>query len=286
MNVPEMIVKFLRQIDISEMIYALGAGVLAFWLLRTSLGRRALISSQPRRNNMPRYVPFAILIFWVTITTLGLVAADHLLENEPDHVSVLWGNLIQCFGSTVSIVLMAFLAHRSFARGLKGLGFNPRKLLRDIPFAFLNLLAAWPVVAAVLVITGLIGKFLFGSDFTIEPHQELQVLRQYSQWPIATVIFINAAIVTAVFEEMLFRGFFQTMIRSHIYRPWPSILLSSALFTASHSIVNISHWPALFVLGVCLGYAYEKSGSLFRPIIIHSVFNGLAVIAVLLTART
>jgi membrane protease YdiL (CAAX protease family) len=36
---------------------------------------------------------------------------------------------------------------------------------------------------------------------------------------------------------------------------------------------NPGHWPALFVLGVCLGYSYEKSGSLFRPIFIHLFFN-------------
>jgi membrane protease YdiL (CAAX protease family) len=282
MNVFETIVKFLRQTNSSEVIYILGAGILAFWLLRNSLGRRALTGSQLRRNNMPRYVPFAVLIFWVTITTLGLVAADYLLKNEPNEVGALWDNLIQCFGSTVSIVLMVFLAHRSFARRLKGFGFSLRKLPKDIPFAFLNLLAAWPVVAAVLVVTGLIGKRLFGPTFEIEPHQELQTLRQYSQWPIAAVIFINAAIVTSIFEEMLFRGLFQTMIRSHIYRPWLSILLSSVLFALAH--VNVAHWPALFVLGVCLGYTYEKSGSLFRPIIIHSTFNGLSVIAVLLAA--
>ncbi len=282
MNLFETIVKFLRQIDSLEVTCALGAGVLAFWLLRNSLGRKALVGSQPRRNNMPRYVPFAVLIFWVTITTLGLAAADYLLKNKPGQVGVLWDNLIQCLGSTVSIVAIVLLAHRSFARGVKGFGLSLRKLPKDIPFAFLNLLAAWPVVAAVLVITGLIGKRLFGPSFEIEPHQELQTLRQYSQWPIAAVILINAAIVTSIFEEMLFRGLFQTMIRSHIYRPWLSILLSSVLFAVAH--VNIAHWPALFVLGVCLGYAYEKSGSLFRPIIIHSIFNGLSIIAVLLAS--
>lgn len=281
MNVFETIIEFLRRTDGSQAICILGAVVLAVWLLRTSLGREALVGSQPRRNDMQRYLPFAVLIFWVTITTLALVAADYLLANELDERNVLWDNLIQGFGSTASIVLMLFLAHRSFARGLKGFGFNLKKLPGDIPFAFLNLLGGWPVVAAVLIVTGLIGKLLFGPGFSIEPHQELQTLQQYSQWPIAVVIFINAAIITAVFEEMLFRGLFQTMIRSQIAGPWLSILLSSVLFALAH--INVAHWPALFVLGVCLGYAYEKSGSLFRPIIIHGVFNGLAVMSVILT---
>jgi hypothetical protein len=85
-------------------------------------------------------------------------------------------------------------------------------------------------------------------------------------------------------EEMLFRGFFQTAIRSvwefrNLNGAWPSILISSALFAIVHA--NPGHWPALFVLAVCLGYAYEKSGSLFRPIFIHSFFNAATIIAVL-----
>jgi membrane protease YdiL (CAAX protease family) len=63
------------------------------------------------------------------------------------------------------------------------------------------------------------------------------------------------------------------------YGAWIAILISSGLFAATHA--DTGHWPALFVLGVCLGYAYEKSGSLFRPIFIHSLFNATSIIAVL-----
>ena len=60
---------------------------------------------------------------------------------------------------------------------------------------------------------------------------------------------------------------------------WPAIAISSLLFTMTHA--DAGHWPALFVLGICMGYAYEKSGSLFRPIFIHSIFNAISVIATL-----
>jgi len=45
--------------------------------------------------------------------------------------------------------------------------------------------------------------------------------------------------------------------------------------------MDMAHWPALFVLSLSLGYAYEKSGSLFRPIFIHSLFNAATIAAVL-----
>jgi membrane protease YdiL (CAAX protease family) len=131
-----------------------------------------------------------------------------------------------------------------------------------------------------IVVTTYIGKKIWGTDFAVEQHQELETIAAYSQLSIRTVILINAAVVAPVFEEMMFRGLFQTMIRSIIVKPWISISLSSIIFTAVH--INASHWPALLVLAFTLGYAYEKSGSLLRPIIIHAIFNAAAIIAVMM----
>jgi hypothetical protein len=60
---------------------------------------------------------------------------------------------------------------------------------------------------------------------------------------------------------------------------WLSIAAGAALFAIAHA--NTGHWPALFILGVCLGYAYEKSGSLLRPVFIHSIFNAIMVASAL-----
>jgi membrane protease YdiL (CAAX protease family) len=43
----------------------------------------------------------------------------------------------------------------------------------------------------------------------------------------------------------------------------------------------VSHGPSLFVLALGLGYTYEKSGSLLRPIFMHALFNGINVAGVL-----
>jgi hypothetical protein len=93
------------------------------------------------------------------------------------------------------------------------------------------------------------------------------------------MIIFTAIVVVPLTEEMLFRGMLQTVLRSYIARPWPAIIFASLVFVMFHE--NPQHWPALFVLSLCLGYAYEKSGSLFRPIFIHSLFNALSVFAAL-----
>jgi membrane protease YdiL (CAAX protease family) len=53
------------------------------------------------------------------------------------------------------------------------------------------------------------------------------------------------------------------------------------------SINNAVHFQAAwqdsiaYNLALYLGYAYEKSGSLLRPIFVHAMFNAMSVITVL-----
>jgi membrane protease YdiL (CAAX protease family) len=61
-------------------------------------------------------------------------------------------------------------------------------------------------------------------------------------------------------------------------KPWPAIFISSAIFTFLHPNV---HWLAIYVVGLFLGYAYEKSGSLYRSMFLHAIFNGFTIIAVM-----
>ena len=51
---------------------------------------------------------------------------------------------------------------------------------------------------------------------------------------------------------------------------WAAILATSFLFAIVHPI-----WmaPAIFVLSIALGYAYERTGNLWVPILIHAAFN-------------
>jgi membrane protease YdiL (CAAX protease family) len=51
-------------------------------------------------------------------------------------------------------------------------------------------------------------------------------------------------------------------------------VLTSLFFAILHPPTHI---PALFFLSCGLGYAYERSGSLFRPILMHVFFNGFSV---------
>ena len=116
----------------------------------------------------------------------------------------------------------------------------------------------------------------------MDQHLELELLVNHPQWPLTLSIIGVAVIVAPLVEELLFRGILQTLVRSYVDRPWLAVVVCAGLFAAVHA--NPEHWPALFVLGIGLGYAYEKSASLWQPIFMHALFNGTTVLSYLVAA--
>jgi membrane protease YdiL (CAAX protease family) len=228
---------------------------------------------------MPPYLPFVPLFIWFGAVSLAISVTEKLLPDLPDWQKAFLDNLILCIGAIMAMAVIIFLARVSFARRLKGFGLNPWTIHKDLPSALLNLLSVWPLIVAMTILTMRLGKFIWGQDFEIQPHEELELIRAYSQLPVRVLIIVTAVAIVPAFEEMLFRGLFQTMLRSISLKPWLSIAISSVLFALSHA--NAEHWPAMFALSLCMGYAYEKSGSLLRPIFIHSLFNATSIIGTL-----
>ncbi len=187
-------------------------------------------------------------------------------------------HIVMSIGAVVTMAAMMFLAHVHFARRLKGFGLNIKTIVKDFFMAIVNLLTAWPLMMAAITMTMFVAELIWGREYQMQQHQQLEMITEYPQLPLRIMIVFVAVVIAPVLEEMLFRGFVQTTIRSFFNirnSAWPAIAASSVFFAIMHA--DPGHWPALFVLGVCLGYSYEKSGSLFRPIFIHLFFNASSV---------
>ncbi len=260
-----------------------GVALLAYWLLKTSLGRKALADSTPRRNNMPIYLPLVPFFFWFGAVSLAAVIAKELTKDLPDWQSAVVDNVVFCVGATLTAIVIIILARAHFARRSKGFGLNVRAFPRDMVAAPLYLLAVWPLIMVAIQLTIYFAQLASGQEYQMQQHKQLEVVTEHPQLVLRTLVVIGAVAIGPLFEELLFRGLIQTMMRSFLFetgnRVWLAITFSSGLFVLMHQ--DRGHWPALFVLGLCMGYAYEKSGSLWRPIFIHSIFNATAVIATL-----
>jgi membrane protease YdiL (CAAX protease family) len=242
---------------------------------------------------MPIYLPFIPLLIYMISISSALVAVERAYPDLPDWQQAFIQNAILCAGTLLCIAFIIYLAKISFTDGLKGFGFYPKQIYKDFGAAAVNLLSIWPLMMSIFILTIYVGQYLYGTELDIGRHRELESITAFPQLQVRVLIVFTAAFVVPIFEELLFRGLFQTMIRSNLesltffkrFRnksliSWTAIMLTSVLFMVSHE--DRWHWPALFVLSLSMGYAYEKSGSLLRPIFIHLLFNSLALASALL----
>ena len=89
--------------------------------------------------------------------------------------------------------------------------------------------------------------------------------------PSIWVLLFCIAITPAICEEVLFRGFIATGLRR--LGLWPGLIVTALLFGLAHA--SIYRLLPTFIIGLVLGYAAWRSGSIITSMIIHAMNNGL-----------
>ncbi len=147
------------------------------------------------------------------------------------------------------------------------------------------ILVGWPLVNAVGWAAAVILLFVTGSPPGDIAHETLVLLVE-SPRDVWFAAMVGQVLVAApVLEELLYRGLLQDGLRRFGLGPWPAIAATSAVFAAMH-------WPntephavvGLFVLSLCFGWAFERTGRLTASIVMHVLFNAGNLAAALLLA--
>ena len=268
MEIPELINYFVA------IFFLTGVAILTGWLIRTKCGTTALSQTKERRNSMPGPVPFLLILIWIGFSSglIGLVQKTGLFSAFDDWQKTLINYLFLGIVEITMIFLMLLTGWNYFARRLRGFGFAKKGLLRDAGWAAVALIAVAPVVELLVRAVLVIGKFFAGENFQMQQNEGIADILACDQLSVKVAIFIFSVFIVPFFEEMLFRGIIQSYLRGLLKKPWLAIFLTSVVFTTLHPAM---HWPALLAFSLALGYVYEKSSSLWRPIIMHSLFNAI-----------
>jgi membrane protease YdiL (CAAX protease family)/uncharacterized RDD family membrane protein YckC len=200
------------------------------------------------------FAPLLVLPFDPDLDSLGaLLAAQGLLD----------GTLI-----VVAIGMASGWSRDSVRRALGRLGLR-RFSLVAIPITLATLFAYY--MAAGLIVVGLdeIGLSLEQEDIG----EELG-LDQGTIAAIAAVVLIAG--LAPVAEETFFRGFFFAGLRRRLSL-WPAALISGLVFGLIHAPTGVTTVIPLSILGAALAWLYERTGSLWPPILAHAFNNGLAL---------
>jgi membrane protease YdiL (CAAX protease family) len=89
---------------------------------------------------------------------------------------------------------------------------------------------------------------------------------------------IALALVGPFVEELLFRGLLTAAFRRRC-GPIGTALLTAALFALAHVLPRVI--PPVFILGLALALVYERVGSTLPGVLVHCLYNGIAVAAAL-----
>jgi sodium transport system permease protein len=92
-------------------------------------------------------------------------------------------------------------------------------------------------------------------------------------WPL---LLISFALLPAVCEEFLFRGFLLSGLRT-LVRPWGMCVIVGVVFGLFHT--DLVRIPVVSLLGIVLAYVCWRGGSIFPVVFIHFLHNGLLLTA-------
>jgi membrane protease YdiL (CAAX protease family) len=113
-------------------------------------------------------------------------------------------------------------------------------------------------------------------DIVVRPEQQ-QIISEFPRNGLGVGLFVLVAVIMApLFEEIVFRGFLFRGLANSWGWVWGA-LASSAVFGLAHLQLDV--FVPLAVLGFALAWAYRQTGSLWTCIIMHALFNLIAVIA-------
>ncbi len=280
--------------DLTDIILILGPLVFALLVWRGCLRSDVLDAGPSRRVGL---VPADLLIaLGLMILGQSLVVyllpgaspeqADPATAEGVDSLAFAYRALrAQACGQLPPVLYLLWRA--SFApRGLWLIGAIPAHPWRDLWWGVSAFLIAVPMIMAAIQMAVLLGG-LFGQEAPQIAHDMLKMLIDSDSHTGTVLIMVSAVLVAPIVEESIFRGLIQSVMVETLgeSRRWSIVIVASIVFMFIHAdFESWEHWqalPGLLVLGLVLGWLYERTGSLWPCIVVHTGFNLINVLLVI-----
>ena len=120
------------------------------------------------------------------------------------------------------------------------------------------------------------GVAALGTLIPSEVYQELLPLPDFSTQELAKIMssrwgYLTICIFAPLVEEVVFRGAVLRSLLQRMDSRWGAIALSAFLFALVH--LNPAQMPHAFLIGLLLGWMYERTRSILPGIMVHWVNN-------------
>jgi len=112
----------------------------------------------------------------------------------------------------------------------------------------------------------------------LEPQETVKAFQQSDGIGFKILVIFMAVVIAPLAEETLFRGFVYGVLKRYTDAPFAA-LSSSLMFAIIH--MHVGSLLPLWMLAVLFCLAYEITGCLLVPMMLHATFNAVSIIAML-----
>ncbi len=277
-------------------ILILGLGVLGLLTRKGCLRREALDAGPSRKIGLvpaDLLIAFGLMIFGPALVMM-LMPESAAGQTDPgaaraiDTLAYAHKALLAQAAGQLPPVLYLLWRSTFTPRGPWLIGLVTAKPWRDLRWGVWAFFAAVPMVMATIQVAVYTGE-VFGQEAPVLAHDMLKMLVDSDSHAGTVLIIVSAVLVAPILEESIFRGVIQSVMVETLgeSRRWAVVIVASILFMLMHA--DTSSWenwqalPGLCVLGLVLGWLYERSGSLWPSIIVHMGFNAMNILMALAT---
>jgi membrane protease YdiL (CAAX protease family) len=221
-----------------------------------------------------------IAITFIVIQSITMVAyltrGNAALSDEQVRVLLEANNGVAISLATVLTALLCIPLIFGIAKLKRGSLLREYLAIRTVP---MKPLGQWLGVTALLLLVSDLLTVALGKpvvpDFVRETYASAEPV-----W----LLWLALAIAAPLFEEFFFRGFLFKGLERAI-KPTGAIILTAAMWAGIHLQYDLYTIGTIFVLGLLLGAARSRSGSILTPIAMHALANVVACTEAALLAQ-
>lgn len=232
-------------------------------------GNVSMNSNEPTKRLLPKLWDWKdilmITILFIVLYIGSQVGLVLVLGLDADPFQLTIGSLLLTALATMVSMLGVNLLRKRHSFSALGLGSVSRRWIN---------ISIGIGIAAAIIRSGLIYALIELFPALNEGADALAEMLVFEEAWKMLVVGLLASLLVPVYEELFFRGFIHNALRNR-FGMWVSIIISSLIFGVFHLIP--AQIITAFLLGLVLGWLYEKSGSLWTVIIAHVVNNALAL---------
>jgi CAAX protease family protein len=212
-------------------------------------------------------IPTGRLVGWLVLVTsyAALAYAVNFGNDEetPDDALYLWSTAIG--GAVLYAILLAIVLamSRGIDRDLLGLRRPP-----SWPRALGTVVVAFVTIAVVASLLNLV----------LEAGEEQGLVPDEWDSGRAAPFVANFVVVASLgpfVEELTYRGLGFAVTRDRL-GVWPAVAITAVYFGLAHGLLIAL--PVLTIFGVVLAVVRERTQSLYPAVLLHAIFNGMAVL--------